>query len=136
MPTQIYSFFSGVGFLDLGFQNAGFDIAFVDEYDERFLRAYQYARRNDLHKKERQSGPKVVHHGRLHRLRSAGRKKDSEREAKRTRVGCRQAKNEVSPVDGPQIRNADDEKEAYRSGDIQKRLSLSQSKAFGNAAHK
>ena len=32
MPIQIYSFFSGVGFLDLGFQNAGFDIAFVDEY--------------------------------------------------------------------------------------------------------
>lgn len=49
MPIQIYSFFSGVGFLDLGFQNAGFDIAFVDEYDERFLRAYQYARRNDPH---------------------------------------------------------------------------------------
>lgn len=49
MPTQIYSFFSGVGFLDLGFQNVGFDIAFVDEYDERFLRAYQYARRNDPH---------------------------------------------------------------------------------------
>lgn len=49
MPIQIYSFFSGVGFLDLGFQNAGFDIAFVDEYDERFLRAYQYARRADTH---------------------------------------------------------------------------------------
>lgn len=49
MPTQIYSFFSGVGFLDLGFQNAGFDVAFVDEFDERFLRAYQYARRNDPH---------------------------------------------------------------------------------------
>ena len=49
MPTQIYSFFSGVGFLDLGFQNAGFDIAFVDEFDERFLQAYQYARRNDPH---------------------------------------------------------------------------------------
>ena len=49
MPIQIYSFFSGVGFLDLGFQNAGFDIAFVDEYNERFLRAYQYARRNDPH---------------------------------------------------------------------------------------
>lgn len=49
MPTQIFSFFSGVGFLDLGFQNAGFDIAFVDEYDERFLRAYQYARQNDHH---------------------------------------------------------------------------------------
>lgn len=50
MPIQIYSFFSGVGFLDLGFQNAGFDIAFVDEYDERFLRAYQYARRANLHR--------------------------------------------------------------------------------------
>lgn len=49
MPTQIFSFFSGVGFLDLGFQNAGFDIAFVDEFDERFLQAYQYARRNDNH---------------------------------------------------------------------------------------
>ena len=49
MPTQIFSFFSGVGFLDLGFQNAGFDIAFVDEFDERFLRAYRYARRNDRH---------------------------------------------------------------------------------------
>lgn len=49
MPVQIYSFFSGVGFLDLGFQNAGFDIAFVDEFDERFLQAYQYARRNDPH---------------------------------------------------------------------------------------
>lgn len=42
MPTQIYSFFSGVGFLDLGFQNAGFDIAFVDEYDERFLNKKTY----------------------------------------------------------------------------------------------
>lgn len=49
MQIQIYSFFSGVGFLDLGFQNAGFDIAFVDEYDERFLYAYKYARRNDPH---------------------------------------------------------------------------------------
>ena len=49
MPIQIYSFFAGVGFLDLGFQNAGFDIAFVDENNERFLRAYRYARRNDSH---------------------------------------------------------------------------------------
>ena len=49
MQIQIDSFVSGVGFLDLGFQNAGFDIAFVDEYDERFLYAYKYARRNDPH---------------------------------------------------------------------------------------
>lgn len=49
MPVQVYSFFSGVGFLDLGFENAGFDIAFVDEYDERFLQAYRYARRTMSH---------------------------------------------------------------------------------------
>ena len=49
MPFEVYSFFSGVGFLDLGFEHAGFDIAFVDEYDERFLKAYRYARRNQTH---------------------------------------------------------------------------------------
>lgn len=49
MPPQIYSFFSGVGILDLGFQDAGFNIVFVNEYDERFLHAYQYARRNLCH---------------------------------------------------------------------------------------
>lgn len=48
MPIQIYSFFAGVGFLDLGFQNANFDIAFVNEYNERFLYAYQYARKTIL----------------------------------------------------------------------------------------
>lgn len=49
MPFEVYSFFSGVGFLDLGFEHAGFDIAFVNEYDERFLKAYRYARRNQTH---------------------------------------------------------------------------------------
>ena len=49
MPIQVYSFFSGVGFLDLGFENAGFDIVFVNEHNERFLQAYQYARRNNNH---------------------------------------------------------------------------------------
>ena len=48
VPIQIYSFFAGVGFLDLGFQNANFDIAFVNEYNERFLYAYQYARKTIL----------------------------------------------------------------------------------------
>lgn len=43
---EIYSFFSGVGLLDLGFENIGFKIAFVNEIDERFLYAYQYARKN------------------------------------------------------------------------------------------
>lgn len=49
MPIEVYSFFSGVGFLDLGFEDAGFDIVFVNEYNERFLEAYQYARRNRNH---------------------------------------------------------------------------------------
>lgn len=45
-PTKasIFSFFSGLGFLDLGFENAGFQIKFVNEVDTRFLSAYQFAR--------------------------------------------------------------------------------------------
>ncbi|MEQ2564117.1 DNA cytosine methyltransferase [Ventrimonas sp. CLA-AP-H27] len=41
----IFSFFSGVGMLDLGFQEAGFEIVFVNEYEELFMKAYQYARK-------------------------------------------------------------------------------------------
>lgn len=43
---KIFSFFSGVGFLDLGFSQAGFDIAFANEFNPEFLRSYQFARRN------------------------------------------------------------------------------------------
>lgn len=49
MPVEVYSFFSGVGFLDLGFETTGFNIVFVDEYDARFLQAYRYARRKQNH---------------------------------------------------------------------------------------
>lgn len=49
MPIEVYSFFSGVGFLDLGFEDAGFDIVFVNEKNERFLNSYQYARQNRNH---------------------------------------------------------------------------------------
>ena len=49
MPTEIFSFFSGLGFLDLGFENAGFNIVFVNEHNKRFLSAYRYARRNSNH---------------------------------------------------------------------------------------
>lgn len=49
MDVEIFSFFSGLGFLDLGFENAGFNIVFVNEYDKRFLQAYKYARRNSGH---------------------------------------------------------------------------------------
>ncbi len=41
----IFSFFSGVGILDLGFQEAGFEIVFVNEYKQAFLDSYMYARR-------------------------------------------------------------------------------------------
>lgn len=46
MNIELYSFFSGLGFLDLGFENTGFKIEFVNEHNMRFLDAYKYARRN------------------------------------------------------------------------------------------
>ncbi|MCL2485896.1 MAG: DNA cytosine methyltransferase, partial [Endomicrobia bacterium] len=46
MNFEIFSFFSGLGFLDLGFEKAGFKIAFVNEFEEEFLNAYRYARRH------------------------------------------------------------------------------------------
>ncbi|MCG3367226.1 DNA cytosine methyltransferase, partial [Neisseria meningitidis] len=41
---MIFSFFSGAGFLDLGFELSGFDIAFVNEVHPPFLEAYKYSR--------------------------------------------------------------------------------------------
>lgn len=49
MDVEIFSFFSGLGFLDLGFEDAGFNIVFVNEYNKIFLDSYQYARRNRKH---------------------------------------------------------------------------------------
>ena len=46
-PIEVYSFFSGAGFFDLGFEEAGFDIVFVNEFNKQFLNVYQYARRNN-----------------------------------------------------------------------------------------
>lgn len=51
-PTQaqlsekplIFSFFSGAGFLDLGFENAGFQIGYVNEIHTPFLDAYKHSR--------------------------------------------------------------------------------------------
>ncbi len=42
--THIFSFFAGAGFLDLGFENAGFKTVFVNENHAPFLKAYLYAR--------------------------------------------------------------------------------------------
>jgi DNA (cytosine-5)-methyltransferase 1 len=42
---DVYSFFSGIGLLDLGFENAGFNIEFVSDIKRAFLHGYQYARK-------------------------------------------------------------------------------------------
>jgi len=44
ISVSIFSFFSGCGILDLGFERAGYKIKFVNEYSFDFLRAYQYSR--------------------------------------------------------------------------------------------
>lgn len=41
----LFSFFSGSGFLDLGFELNGFDVQFVNELHPPFLDAYQYSRK-------------------------------------------------------------------------------------------
>ena len=41
---KIFSFFSGCGFLDLGFETNGYDIVMVNEFSTSFLNAYKYAR--------------------------------------------------------------------------------------------
>ncbi len=42
--AKIFSFFSRSGFLDLGFEKAGFPIVLVNEYYPNFMAAYRYAR--------------------------------------------------------------------------------------------
>lgn len=42
--AKIFSFFSGSGFLDLGFEKAGYEICLVNEFQPRFMAAYRYAR--------------------------------------------------------------------------------------------
>ncbi|WP_018692299.1 DNA cytosine methyltransferase [Algicola sagamiensis] len=41
---SLFSFFSGSGFLDLGFEHNGFDVLFVNEFHKPFLEAYEYSR--------------------------------------------------------------------------------------------
>ena len=40
----IFSFFSGAGFLDLGFEKAGYQVGYVNEVHKPFLDAYKYSR--------------------------------------------------------------------------------------------
>ena len=40
----IFSFFSGSGLLDLGFERANFSVDFVNEFSAQFLNAYKFSR--------------------------------------------------------------------------------------------
>jgi DNA (cytosine-5)-methyltransferase 1 len=42
---SVFSFFTGIGFLDLGFEKAGFKIARINEYNADFLEAYIFSRK-------------------------------------------------------------------------------------------
>lgn len=41
---KIFSFFSGSGFLDLGFEKSGYEIQLVNEFSPSFMNAYKYSR--------------------------------------------------------------------------------------------
>ena len=45
MNYKIFSFFSGAGFLDYGFESEGYDVVYVNEYHKPFLDAYKYTRK-------------------------------------------------------------------------------------------
>ncbi len=51
----IFSFFSGVGILDLAFEKNDYEIVFVNEYEKYFMQAYKYSRKN-MNMKEPQLG--------------------------------------------------------------------------------
>lgn len=47
MPNiVIFSFFSGVGILDLAFEKNGYEIVFVNEHERYFMKAYKFSREN------------------------------------------------------------------------------------------
>lgn len=45
VSCKIFSFFSGSGFLDLGFELSEYKIEFVNEFSESFINAYKYSRK-------------------------------------------------------------------------------------------
>src|SRR5690606_13263811 len=57
MNLSIFSFFAGAGFLDLGFESAGYGIDYVNELDQDFMRAYRYAR-----EQLKRKGPQFGYH--------------------------------------------------------------------------
>ena len=45
LNPAIFSFFSGSGFLDLGFENTGYEVVFVNEFHSPFMNAYKHSRK-------------------------------------------------------------------------------------------
>jgi len=45
MRPKVFAFFSGAGFLDLGFEAAGFEVVFANELRPSFLAGHQFARK-------------------------------------------------------------------------------------------
>jgi DNA (cytosine-5)-methyltransferase 1 len=43
MPVPILSFFTGGGFLDLGFEEAGFQVVWTNEVNDHFSDMYEHA---------------------------------------------------------------------------------------------
>ena len=41
----IFSFFTGAGFLDLGFEKAGYDILFANEIESDFCKVFRHSRK-------------------------------------------------------------------------------------------
>ena len=56
--VSVFSFFSGIGLLDLGFEDEGYEICFVNEFHKPFLDAYHHSR-----SKLGKSAPKYGTHG-------------------------------------------------------------------------
>jgi DNA (cytosine-5)-methyltransferase 1 len=54
--SSVFSFFSGVGMLDAGFENCDFEIALVNEISPKFLDGYKFARRSMGHLAEPKYG--------------------------------------------------------------------------------
>ncbi len=43
-PHAVFSFFSGAGFLDLGFEKSGFEVVFANEISRDFVEGYRHSR--------------------------------------------------------------------------------------------
>lgn len=46
MKIAIFSFFAGIGFLDLGFETTGYQVKFVNEFMPEFIEGYKHARKS------------------------------------------------------------------------------------------